>query len=123
MRKYDGAAVMIPQFDITCNTTPSGPGIDGCPDESVGGTGTNQWYHMAGMSTLRLCSPTIPGCSAAGFTHGTYLNGNNQNPCDTGNGATSCLAGKFEILSVEGEVAANPPPNLGTANVGVQLIK
>jgi hypothetical protein len=123
MRKYDGAAVMIPQFDITCSTTPSGPGIDGCPDEYVGGTGTNQWYHMAGMSTLRLCSPTVAGCSAAGFTHGTYINGNNKNPCDTGNGSTACLAGKFEILSVEGEVAANPPPNLGTANVGVQLIK
>lgn len=123
MRDYDGAAVQIPQFDITCSVTPSGPGIDGCPEEYVGGTGTNQWYHMAGMSTLRLCGPTVPGCSAAGFTHGTYINGNNQNPCDTGNGATACLAGKFEILSVEGEVGANPPPNLGTANVGVQLIK
>jgi hypothetical protein len=123
MRKYDGAKVMIPQFDITCSTTPSGPGLDGCPEEYVGGTGTNQWYHMAGMSTLQLCSPTVSGCSAAGFTHGTYINGNNKNPCDTGNGATACIAGKFTILSTSGEVAANPPPNLGTANVGVQLIK
>jgi hypothetical protein len=123
LRNYNGDAVMIPQFDITCNTTPSGPGVDGCPEENVGGTGTNQWYHLAGMSTLRLCGPTVPGCSAAGFDHGVYINGNNKNPCDTGNGSTACIAGKFEILSVEGEVSANPPPNMGTANVGVQLIR
>jgi len=123
LRKYNGEAVMIPQFDITCNTTPSGPGVDGCPPANVGGTGTQQWYHLAGMSTVRLCGPTVPGCSAAGFSHGVYINGNNQNPCDTGNGATACIAGKFEILSVEGEVSSNPPPNMGTANVGVQLIR
>jgi hypothetical protein len=122
LRAYDGEPVMIPQFDITCSATPSGPGIDGCPAESVGGTGTNQWYHLAGMSTLRLCSPTVPGCAAAGFAHGAYISGNNQNPCDTGNGATACIAGKFEILSGEGDVSANPPPNVGTANVRIQLI-
>jgi hypothetical protein len=122
LRKYDGAAVKIPQFDITCNTTPSGPGIDGCPEANVGGTGAEQWYHLAGMSTLRLCSTTVPGCSAAGFDHGSYINGSNAIPCNTGNGATACIAGKFEILSGRGAVSANPPPNIGTANVGVQLI-
>jgi Flp pilus assembly protein TadG len=123
LHAYDGAAVMIPQFDITCSATPTGPGIDGCqPASAVGGTGANQWYHLAGMSTLRLCGPTVPGCAAAGFDHGVYITGNNQTPCNTGNGATACIAGKFEILSVEGEVSANPPPNVGTANVGVQLI-
>ena len=123
LRKFDGKPVMIPQFDLTCNTTPSGPGIDGCPEENVGENGSEQWYHLAGMSTLRLCSPSVPGCQTAGFLYGSYITGSNANPCDTGNGATSCIAGKFEILSGRGAVSVNPPPNIGTANVGVQLIR
>ena len=55
------------------------------------------------------------------------MNGNNASTCEyghesSGNGGTSCLAGKFEAISYEGEVSAAPPPNPAAANVGVQLI-
>jgi hypothetical protein len=85
------------------------------------------------MATLIFCSSSDSDCSARGISHGTYVNGSNKVPCDTGNGATSCLAGKFTILSGSGEVSAAPPgncdktkPNFNPAdcvsNVGVQLI-
>ena len=57
------------------------------------------------------------------LVHGAFINGTDKPICDTGNGATSCLAGKFTILSGSGEVSAAPPPNPGTAQVGVQLIR
>ena len=94
----------------------------------IGGNGSNQWYHVAQMATFVFCGPAGGTNDADCQNHspaindGAYINGNNKNICDTGNGATSCLAGKFTILSQSGEVSAAPPPNPGTADVGVQLI-
>ena len=105
---YDNEIVLIPQFDITCDTAPSGPGVEDCPVGNVGGHGMQQWYHLAGMSAVQLCGDQQADCIAAGFTHGSYVQGNNTNPCDTGNGATSCLVGKFVEISYEGEVQAQP---------------
>jgi len=128
LRTYDGKAVSFPQFDNTCDATPTGPGVNDCPPGHVGGHGSNQWYHIAQMATIVLCGPAGSGndsdCQnhSPSVTHGAYINGSNKATCDTGNGATSCIAGKFTILSGSGEVSAAPPPNPGTAEVGVQLI-
>jgi Flp pilus assembly protein TadG len=123
LRTYDGDVVNFPQFDNTCDAAPTGPGVNDCPSGHVGGNGSNQWYHLAGMSGFRFCIAGDAACDAAGLAHGAYVNGNNTNPCDTGNGGTACLAGRFTVIVYEGEVSAAPPPNPGTAAVGVQLIK
>ncbi len=129
LNTYKGKSVMFPQFDATCDAQPSGPGINDCPTGHVGGHGSNQWYHLAGMSTFVFCTDdgSMPECTTAGgapktFTQGAYVNGNNKPICDTGNGATSCLAGKFIVISYEGNVEAAPGPNGGSSTVSVQLI-
>jgi Putative Flp pilus-assembly TadE/G-like len=126
---YDGMTVLIPQFDLTCNTQPSGPGVTDCPLANVGGNGTQQWYHLAGMSSFKLCTDSgtdtafNAACTAAGFTQGSYVQGNHASPCDTGNGSTSCFAGKFVTISYEGEVAAQPGVNSASSVPGIQLIR
>lgn len=127
INQYNGQAVLIPQFDITCDTQPSGPGVEDCPPGNVGGSGSNQWYHLAGMSSLRLCTDdgSMPSCTDADgpvLTQGSYISGSNP-ICDTGNGATSCLAGEFVEIVYEGEVSAAPGPNSGSSVVGIQLIE
>jgi Flp pilus assembly protein TadG len=128
LNAYSGALVQFPQFDGTCNTEPSGPdptALGACPEENVGGNGSNQWYHLAGMGTFQFCSVEIDACAdyTPQLTQGAYVNGNNSAVCDTGNGATSCLAGVFADINYEGSVQAAPGPNDDTANVGVQLIR
>ena len=125
----DGSIVLIPQFDLTCNTEPSGPGITDCPPANVGGNGTNQWYHLAGMSSFHLCTDSGPDtafnadCVAAGFSNASFVQGNHASPCDTGNGSTSCFGGKFVVISYEGEVAAQPGVNSASSVPGIQLIR
>ena len=128
LRGYDGKPVSFPQFDNTCDAQPTGPGVNDCPAGHLGGNGSNQWYHVAQMATFTFCGPAgvtnDSDCQnhSPALVHGAFVNGTNT-ICDTGNGATSCLAGKFTILSLSGEVSAAPPPNPGTADVGVQLIR
>lgn len=130
LNTHKGEKVQFPQFDSTCDAQPTGPGINDCPPGSVGGNGSNQWYHLAGMSTFQFCTDdgSMPECSVAGgapkeYVQGAYVNGNDQATCDTGNGATSCLAGKFVVISYEGQVEAAPGPNGGSSSVSVQLIR
>jgi Flp pilus assembly protein TadG len=126
---FDDVTALIPQFDLTCNTTPSGPGVTDCPLANVGGNGTNQWYHLAGMSSFHLCTDSGADaafnarCVAAGFDHGAYVQGNHASPCDTGNGSTSCFAGEFVVISYEGEVAQQPGVNSASSVPGIQLIR
>ena len=114
-----GRWVQFPQFDSTCDVDPT---LSGCPDDHVGGHGSQQWYHLAGMSTFQFCSDDFPDCVAAGFTQGAYINGFND-ICDTGNGGTSCITGRFLDISYKGKVQAAPGPNPATASVSVQLIR
>ena len=126
LRTWNGKVVQIPLFDLTCNTQPSGPGVEDCPPQNVGGTGQQQWYHFAAMTSFELCGPTIPECVAAGFNHGAYVQGNNGGAngiCGTGNGATGCLVGRFVRTSYSGEVTAAPGPNPNNQTVGVQLVR
>lgn len=127
LREYNGQVVLIPQFDITCGETPSGPGVTDCPEDKVGKGGANQWYHLAGMSAFRLCSTNpahdadlVAACGAKNFDHGVYMTGSNS-VCDTGSGGTSCLAGMFEAIQYEGEVQAQPGANAASSVVGIQL--
>jgi hypothetical protein len=123
LRTYDGKVVSFPQFDNTCDATPTGPGVNDCPAGHVGGHGQNQWYHIAAMGSVRFCSNTIAVCAAKGYSHGAYVNGSNKVPCDTGNGATACLIGVFTVISTQGKVTAAPGPVPQGASLTVQLIR
>jgi hypothetical protein len=135
LQKYDGRIVLVPQFDLTCNPGPGAspdsttPAINtdpnyGCPAGKLGGNGSNQWYRMPSFAHLQLCISSDPDCAAVGAAHGAYVNGNNSAVCDTGNGATSCLVGKFESIVSTGTIGAGTGGGTGNSKaVGVQLIK
>jgi hypothetical protein len=123
---YKGKVVQIPQFDLTCDTEPGGPLTSDCPTSHVGGHGSNQWYHLPQFAAFQLCSNTIPECmsnpSGKTFSQGAYINGNNKATCDTGNGATSCLVGRFVTFITKGTVGPGNGASTGTNLIGVQLI-
>lgn len=108
---------LIPMFDATCNTEPDPPSpgisdIERCPPANVGGNGSNQWYHLDRFVSFLMDAPK-----------GAYIAGSNHE-CDTGNGATSCLMGKFVKFVGPGATvgAGNGQPGANAA-VGIQLIK
>jgi hypothetical protein len=123
LRTYDGQPVYVPIFDSTCDDTPTGPGIADCPAGHTGGNGQNQWYHLPEVAVLQLCGPSVPGCGS--FTHGAYVSGNNESTCEVGgNGATSCLVGRFVNFIDEGTVGPLSATPVGPSSViAVQLIE
>lgn len=136
IRAYDGQIVLIPQFDLTCNTgnnaappDSTSPAINtgpnyGCPVGDLGGNGQNQWYRLPSFAHFQLCNSTDAACVAVGASFGAYVNGNNSSVCDTGNGATSCLVGRFVRIESSGTIG--PGVGGGSSNnqsVGVQLIR
>ena len=128
LRKYDGLIALVPQFDLTCSSTPTFSQVAtspyyGCPASDVGGHGSNNWYRMPSFAHLQLCISTDADCAAKGYDHGAYISSNNNPDCG-GNGATSCLVGKFESIVGTGTIGAGI--GMGQDNskaVGVQLIK
>jgi hypothetical protein len=121
LRAYDGQVVLFPIFDSTCDSQPTGSGVADCPPGNTGGKGSNQWYHLPEVAAFQMCSPTVSGCGS--FTHGAYVNGSNP-ICDTGNGSTSCLVGKFVNFITEGTVGPiSPVPGVPSDIIAIQLIK
>jgi hypothetical protein len=102
--------ILIPLFDDTCRNDPleNNP----CPagDEP---SGQNSWYHF----------PTY----ASFYLTGVYINGHHDDVCDTGNGATSCITGRFVDTSGTGTVGQFVPPNADDEPISeffaVQLIR
>ncbi len=107
--------VLIPMFDSTCNTEPDAPSpglsdVARCPTANVGGSGQNQWYHIARFVAFLMDDPK-----------GAFVSGSNKADCEeNGNGATSCLNGMFIRFVTTGRVG---PGGGGNSAVGVQLIK
>jgi len=130
MRGYDGKIVLIPQFDLTCRTYNGDPdpvtypgdtsAWQGCPYPPGGGSGQNIWYRMPSFAYFQLCSPTDPDC---GGREGAYLSGSHKSECDTGNGSTQCLVGKFVDILSTGTVGPGAGGGTGSKALGVQLIK
>lgn len=113
LNTYAGQVVLFPQFDLTCGSNPNvsqvavGPNY-GCSD--IRGRGQNQWYRIPQFAAFEL--------------EGAHISGNNRAACDTGNGATSCLIGKFVNFIATGTVG--PGVGGGTTQgglIGTQLIK
>ncbi len=136
IRAYDGQIVLIPQFDLTCNTgnnsnppDSTAPAINtgpnyGCPAGDLGGNGQNQWYRMPSFAHFQLCDINDPDCVAVGASYGAYISGNNKSVCDTGNGATSCLVGRFVTIEKSGTIGPGVGGGTGdTKAIGVQLIR
>jgi hypothetical protein len=109
INSYAGQAGLILTFDSTCDVEPAGVDKGACPPDHVGGTGSNQYYHVPALSALRLDSPKA-----------AYISGSNPQ-CDTGNGATSCIMGTFVNFMTQGVVSAGGTTITGA--VGVQLIR
>jgi hypothetical protein len=132
VRKYDGTHVLIPQFDRTCRTKNGDPDPDsepsavstepyfGCPNLPGGGDGQNIWYRMPSFAFFELCAPSMPEC---GGRHGAYISGSNAAECNTGNGGTSCLVGKFIDILSSGTVGPGVGAGTGNKAIGVQLIR
>lgn len=112
--------VLIPMFDSTCNTEPDPPSpglsdVERCPTANVGGSGSNQWYHIARFVSFLMDSP-----------QGVFVSGSNKADCeDNGNGATACIKGQFVRFVTTGTVGPGPGTGQLTPNsaVGIQLIK
>ena len=131
IRDYEGQTILVPQFDLTCNPTHDAepdstkPEIItapnyGCPADALGGSGQNQWYRMPSFAFLELCGPAVAGCDGL---HAAYISGSDGATCDTGNGATSCLVGKFVNVLATGTVGAGVGSGVGSKAIGVQLVK
>jgi hypothetical protein len=132
VRKYEGQVVLIPQFEKTCRTKNGDPDPIstiptvntapryGCPNDIDTGSGQNIWYRIPSFAYFVVCSPTMDGC---GGRHGAYISGSNKAECDTGNGSTSCLVGKFMDILGTGTVGPGVGAGTGSKALGVQLIK
>jgi hypothetical protein len=77
----------------------------------VGGTGSNQYYHIPAFSALQL-----------DFPKAAFISGSNPQ-CDTGNGATACIMGTFVNFITTGTVGPGTGNGNPTAVIGVQLIR
>jgi hypothetical protein len=131
---WGGKVALIPLFNGTCDTEPGGPGLANCPAPNVGGNGQQQWYHLQEMASFLFCGGTPNWCDGTygpgndilgpGYAQGAYVNGNNTATCDTGNGGTSCLAGRF-VRIVGGPYTVGPGTgsNSETSAIGVQLLR
>lgn len=122
LRTYQDDLVIVPLFSATCRTDPGEDGNDlPLPCTTTRGTGQNQYYLLAAWAGFRLCGPLTAGCEAV--AEGAYVSGS-PSECTTGNGATSCLWGRFEQIVYSGTISASPPnPGGGPQAVGVQLIR
>jgi hypothetical protein len=113
LNTYMGQIVLFPLFDLTCGSDPDLAKTAIAPDygcSDIGGSGSNQWYRFPAFAAFEL--------------EQAYVNGNNKPQCDTGNGATSCLIGKFVDFITTGTVG--PGIGGGTTDgavIGTQLIR
>lgn len=132
LRTYDGQVVLVPQFDLVCGPKNGDPDPNssepavitppnyGCPEPVGTGNGQQLWYRMPSFAFFQLCGDGVPGCTGL---QGAYISGSNAAICNTGNGATSCLVGRFVDLLATGTVGAGVGSGTGNKALGVQLIK
>lgn len=131
---WGGKVVLIPMFDGTCDAAPTGPGLNNCPAGNVGGHGQQQWYHLPQFASFMFCGGTPNWCDGTygpndnelgpSYGQGAYINGTNTATCDTGNGGTSCLAGRF-VQIIGGKYTVGPGGGVDSATnvIGVQLLR
>jgi hypothetical protein len=111
LNKYAGQYILMPMFDDTCRVNPG----EGNPCTQPAATGQNQWYHFPSYAVFQLDSPK-----------GAYVNGNNSTACAGagGNGATTCLIGRFVDAVGGGSVGpVGPGANTPSSFYAVQLIR
>jgi hypothetical protein len=88
--------ILVPLFDDICRIDPLAN--NPCPPGQEP-SGQQSWYHF----------PTY----ASFFLTGVFIQGNHSAECDTGNGATSCLHGRFVDTAGTGTVGQFVPPDPG----------
>lgn len=96
---YAGKIILIPMFDGTCRSQPTGGNLGDCPAGDVGvGVGNNTWYHI----------PKFTGF----FLDHAYVSGNDHGNCNSapgspfvgGSGSVSCMKGWFVYFLTQGPV-------------------
>jgi hypothetical protein len=113
-----GQVVMIPMFDGTCKTAPTGPNLPDCPNPGLAGSGS--FYHIPQFAAFLL--------------YEAYTQGTNKVPCNSapgnpahGNGSTSCIKGWFVDFVTEGPVGELPAECITDPDkclvMSVQLVK
>jgi hypothetical protein len=122
---WKGKQVFLPIFGETCNRTPanlSNPvgAVDDCAagGGQLGGNGSNQWYFLVGFAAFDLEQSFINGGDGGLCAANDYYS--------TGNGATSCLIGKFAqspAVSQGASVGAGGGFSSSSSPLGVQLIR
>jgi len=126
--RWGGEVALIPQFDATCDAAPTGPGLNDCPAGNLGGNGSNQYYHLPQFAAFQFCGGTPNWCDGSGgapaYAKGAYITGSDAATCDTGNGGTSCLAGRF-VNFLGGPYTVGPGSGAATETnlIGVQLLR
>lgn len=102
--------IYIPLFDDTCRINPAEG--NPCPAGEEP-SGQNNWYHFPSYASFYLT--------------GVYIKGNQSATCDQGNGATSCITGRFVDTSGTGTVSQYLPPDPDSPPISeffsVQLIR
>jgi hypothetical protein len=111
LEQWLNKVILIPLFDDWCRTEP--PNNDPCTDPQPP-SGVNQWYHFPSYGAF--------------FLTGVYIQGNHSATCDPGggNGATSCLTGRFQdtsIVGTVGEYTGPPPAGSPPELFAVQLVR
>jgi hypothetical protein len=110
LEQWINKPILVPLFDDICKIDPLAN--NPCP-EGQEPSGQQSWYHF----------PTY----ASFFLTGVYVQGHHAAECDTGNGATSCLHGRFVDTSGTGTVGQYIPPSPGdptvTERFTVQLMR
>ena len=110
LEKWLNKPIYIPLFDDVCRIDPMAN--NPCPAGEEP-SGQQSWYHF----------PTY----AAFYLTGVYVQGNHAAECDTGNGATSCLHGRFVDTAGTGTVGQYLPPDPDDPQVtqffSVQLVR
>lgn len=103
----DDEVVIIPIFDATCRDEPLGTGAGDCTTGP--GTGTGQYYHLAGW---------------AGFDIEWVDLGGGPTVCGSGNGGTGCFKGQFRFFGglPSGQLSEATGNEISLQAVGVQLI-
>jgi hypothetical protein len=112
-----GTTVLIPLFDATCSSEPTGAGSELTGACSTGpGTGQSMWYHLQDWTSFEIDWVDVNGgsrrCSTDEVISGT-----------TGNGSTGCFGGWFRGYMGPGVLRAPGSGDTQAAYWGVALIR
>ena len=107
-----GKVVMLPLFDFSCSTQPTGPNKTDCSTyPTSSGSGNNTWYHITTFTNFLMDQADFSGSA--------------KQTCKIdGNGSDGCLRGWFvKALDTPGTLSLGPVAPNTNQPLGVELIR